>query len=381
MGLSRETLAARVRDAVTSSGRSQRDIADAVGMDHTAFNKALAGRRDFKSLEIALLAEELGVRTDDLLADDDVERRQPVAIAARTQLGAGPAVDAAIRFAEDLLDLDRLLSELGHPARPAGIAWPSVNRTTSPAVQGQTLAGALHRRLNPNGKDFHLPYSLDELAELLERGLGVDIAFRPLPEGLDGLSLSAGNFRLALVSSSIVATRQRFTLAHEVCHLLAGDDSLTVDVDVLRDNSDQERRANAFAAAFLMPERVLKNAAQGGSLSEENVVDLLGRLGVSRDALAIQLHSLRLIGEEDRDRIRRMNSARITSRPGRAADLQARDRSRAPGNLLERATAAYVAGDLGILPLARLLDKDPDRLLDELTPPTNSTDAEAAYRL
>lgn len=380
MGLSRETLAARVRDAVAASGRSQREIADAVGMDHTAFNKALAGRRDFKSLEIALLAEELGTRTDDLLADDDRPPRRPAAMAARTQAGAGPAVTEAVRLADELLDLDRLLTELGHPARPATIATPAFRPDLAPAVQGQALAGSLRRRLRLESED--LPYNLDELAVVLERSLGVDIAFCPLPEGLDGLSAtSPDGLRLALVSSSIFATRQRFTLAHEICHLLAADDGLTLDVDVLSDSTDQERRANAFAAAFLMPDRLLKEAVQTRPLSEEDVIRLLSRFGVSRDALAIRLHSLRLIGDPDRDRIRRMNSSRITSRPGRAADLQARDRTRAPGNLLERATAAYAAGDLGIRPLARLLGKDPDRLLDELAPRANDGGVEVAYQL
>ncbi|MEV4630499.1 ImmA/IrrE family metallo-endopeptidase [Micromonospora sp. NPDC049523] len=380
MGLTRETLAARVRAAVAASGRHQREIAAAIDLDPTALSKAISGRRDFKSLEIALLAEELGLRTDDLLADEDVQPRPPAAVAARMQVGANPAVEQALRYTEELLDLDALLTELGQPTKPSTVAWPTANASLSPAVQGKTLAGALRKRLGLDHQD--LPYDLDDLAALLEHSLAVDIAFRPLPDGLDGLAVSSGDFRLAVVSSGIFATRQRFTLAHEIGHLLAGDaDELTVDEDVLGGNTDQERRANAFAAAFLLPERALKAAVPSGKLTEPEVAELLGRFGVSRDALAIELHRLRLVSTEEHDRIRTMASARLTSRPGRTTDLQARDRTRVPGTLLERATTAYASGELGVRPLAQLLGKHPDRLLDELTPPRESADGEAAVHL
>ncbi len=380
MVLSRETLAARVRAAIDSSGRCQRDIAEAVELDPTALSKALAAKRDFKSLEIALLAEELGLRTDDLLADDDAPPRQPAAMAARIQVGAAPAVAEAVQFADELLELDRLLTELGHPPKPATITWPTVKPELGPVVQGETLAGALRTRLNLAEQD--LPYHLDKLATLLEQELGVDVAFRPLPDGLDGLAIGSGNFRLVLVSSTIFATRQRFTLAHEIGHLLTGDsDQLIVDEDVLGNHNDQERRANAFAAAFLMPKRLLKEAVPHGSLTESQVADLLGRFGVSRDALAIQLYKQHLVKGPERDQIREIASSRITSHPGRVMDLQAQGRTRLPGNLLKRALDAYDAGDLGIRPLANLLGKDPNRLLDEMAPSRRGPDGEAAYRL
>ena len=61
----------------------------------------------------------------------------------------------------------------------------------------------------------------------------MDVCISPLPQGLDGLAVTSGRLRLALVSSGISATRQRFTLAHELGHLVAGDaQELRVDEDV-----------------------------------------------------------------------------------------------------------------------------------------------------
>ncbi|MBW0009488.1 MAG: ImmA/IrrE family metallo-endopeptidase, partial [Pseudonocardiales bacterium] len=68
-------------------------------------------------------------------------------------------------------------------------------------------------------------------------------------------------FRLILVSNAVSWTRQRFILAHELGHVLAGDaQNLRVDLDVMAPSSQGERtemRANAFASAFLMPARTI----------------------------------------------------------------------------------------------------------------------------
>lgn len=64
------------------------------------------------------------------------------------------------------------------------------------------------------------------------------------------------------------AFRQRFTIAHELGHLLAGDDQgVHVDEDIYGPWSKKgsgEIRANGFAAAFLMPEDALRSVAGAG---------------------------------------------------------------------------------------------------------------------
>jgi hypothetical protein len=86
------------------------------------------------------------------------------------------------------------------------------------------------------------------------------------------------------------------------------------------------------------------------------------------------MHNVGAVDASGRDRIRAMSSARIALRPGRVDDLQARNDRRAPGRLLARAMDAFAAGDLGVRQLAMLLDTDPERLLDELTPPRYTTE-------
>lgn len=372
MTLSPEALGDRVRRVLAAAGMTQAELAQLVSIDPSALSRSLAGHRNFKSLEIARIAEVLSVSTQELLTD---EEPRLVALAARAQPDTTPALRSALDLTEELLDLDQLLTELGFEAR-GSIGFP-VEDGDPPFRQGAQLAGRVRAAMGIG--DQPLPYELAELASLTERTLGVDVGFSPLPPGLDGLSVTRGSFSLALVSSGIAATRQRFTLAHELGHLAAGDSQeLTIDENVFgvhRQRPD-EQRANGFAAAFLMPADALRAAVPPGFLSEAVVADLLATYGVSLDALAFRLHNVGITNAATRDRIRSMSSSGIALRAGRTTDLQARNDRRVPGNLLHRAVEAYVSGRLSIRPLAALLKTDPDQLLTELTPLTAPTTAD-----
>jgi hypothetical protein len=173
------------------------------------------------------------------------------------------------------------------------------------------------------------------------------------------------------VSSWIPATRQRYTIAHELGHLLAGDGGdIQVDENIMGGKTPAESRANAFAAAFLMPEEALR-AAHGGrsGVTQQFIADLLGRYRVSLDALAFRLHNIGILTASQREDVRRMSSARISLRQGRAADLQARHDQRWPSGLLSRAVEAYAKGKISIRPISRLIGIDENLLLEELAPP------------
>ena len=165
MALSSGTLAHRIKDAVLAAGMSQRQLAAAIGMEPTALSKALTGQRAFKSLEVALIAEHLGLSTDMLLADDDVEENERPALAARVQSGAGPVVLQAVGLAEQMCDLDVLLADLGRPAPPI-VPAPALPPTADPIRQGEILADSVRRRTGIN--DDYLPAEPDGLAASVE---------------------------------------------------------------------------------------------------------------------------------------------------------------------------------------------------------------------
>jgi Zn-dependent peptidase ImmA (M78 family) len=94
--------------------------------------------------------------------------------------------------------------------------------------------------------------------------------------------------------------RQRFTIAHELCHLEFHDDSeLRVDGEVVvvgHRNSDEplsprEREANLFAAELLMPDHLIKrdlNVANAMPL-EAAIRNLACRYAVSVQAMGVRL--------------------------------------------------------------------------------------------
>jgi hypothetical protein len=119
-----------------------------------------------------------------------------------------------------------------------------------------------------------------------------------------------------------------------------------------------------------MPATALSSAFKGSAAPTETLIaDLLSRYRVSLDALAFRLHNAGVINAAGRDAVRRMTSARIGLRQGRATDLQARRERRLPQGILNRAVEAYVKGRISIRPLANLVGIDPDTLLQELSPP------------
>lgn len=97
---------------------------------------------------------------------------------------------------------------------------------------------------------------------------------------------------------------KRFTLAHELCHLLH-DREQGRNLAMISGPwapRDLEKRANAFAAALLMPPELLKKGVHiDEALAFESLVILAKRLEVSPDALAHHLKNCGLISEATRD--------------------------------------------------------------------------------
>jgi Zn-dependent peptidase ImmA (M78 family)/lambda repressor-like predicted transcriptional regulator len=362
--LTNELLASRVLAAMKAAGMSQRALGAAIGLDPPTMSKALSGKRGFRPMELALISEAVGVPVQRLLADEQQAARESVL--ARVQPDSSPAVEHALSRARRMLELNDLLSELGFA--PTAVRRPQRPSHGQPHQQGEVLAERLRSQAGLDDAD--LPADLALLAADVESRFAVDVAIEPLARGLDGLAVTRGDYSLILVSSSVAAHRQRYTIAHELGHIMAGDHDEVVDENINFSPSPAETCANAFAAAFLMPTGALRTAiGSQPAVSEEFVAELLARYRVSLDAVAFRLHNLNLVNASGRDAVRRMSSARIALRQGRAADLQSRQERRAPGGLLARTVEAYVTGQISIRPIAQLLDVDADTLLEELSPP------------
>jgi len=104
---------------------------------------------------------------------------------------------------------------------------------------------------------------------------------------------------------------RRFTLAHELCHLLLDreyGDELAIATGPWAPVA-VEQRANAFAAAILMPTWLLRDAVAAAPApvdDPETIKYVSARLKVSASSLIERLHNLDEITFEDRIRLRSM---------------------------------------------------------------------------
>lgn len=355
-------VADRVRALAGRSGLSQQEFAARIGLDSPKLSKSLAGVRRFSSLDLARIAETCSVTVDWLLTGEEDE----FALAARG--GTGTTASAALAEARRLVGLRRDLDSLGF--RQGLRPLPTGNLAGSYVQVGYQLAALAAARIAATGA---APTDAD-LPGAVERAFGIDVAVSELGAGFDGVAVADRQVQLTVVARSSIPWRQRFTIAHELAHLLMGDEQgVHLDEDILdaaHQRLPSERRANAFAAALLMPEHGLRAAVGTAGLDDAGFSRLACDLRVSPSALAVRLESLRLIDAGRRDRFRRhsaMAAARLAGREAQlAADVVRAGRSRPPGLLAADAYRAYLEGATTLRIYAQVLDADPDALVDAL---------------
>lgn len=147
------------------------------------------------------------------------------------------------------------------------------------------------------------------LVEELAKQLGVRLAFERMDGEISGMLVRdpARNMVVMAINSSHPGTRQRFTIAHELGHLLLHqgspvfvDRAVRVDFRDLNAASGHHRHeieANAFGAELLMPEDLMLSAVRrrAGLADEAMVSELSERFRVSRLAMENRLTNLGLL--------------------------------------------------------------------------------------
>lgn len=165
----------------------------------------------------------------------------------------------------------------------------------------EEIASQILNDLNIN----ELPVPISSIAE----SIGLKIYPYDLGENISGalvIDKGQGIIGINPLESSV---RQRFTIAHELGHFILhkNSESLFVDKDfkVLFRNQEsstgelkREQDANAFAAAILMPKKLLaeKISALAVDLTdEESIKDLAKMFDVSVTAMTYRIINLNLI--------------------------------------------------------------------------------------
>lgn len=377
VGLMAETVIDRVRTVIEAMPVSQAAFAERVGLTPDKLSKSLSGVRRFTSLDLALIAEAGGRTVDWLLTG-----REPLhaAVAARSRTGSAPEVAGVEAVMERFTAAYEVLSGLRRPLPLPPL--PQVRHDLARHVdQGERLAADTLAALRTAGVTSVADLGTGDLAAAIERHLGVDVAVTSLPDALDGLAWQTDAVRLVLMQRTDRWTRQRFTLAHELGHILAHDaQELIVESHIApgRQKDLTEVRANVFAANLLMPADEVTGACRaavepgGTALPDDAFRTLVVRFKVSPSALAARLHRLGLVTAAERDRLRVATTVSCHVLAGAIDDHQAQAaRSAAdrwPARLVAGLHRAFRDGETTLRPLAHLLAMDVDELYDLLVP-------------
>ena len=335
MAVDREALARVLRDARQNAGMSQHAAANRIGLSRTVLAQIELGNRPVSQDELSKLANAYRRSVSDFLPTAEVDEGDVVArvFNVKPSLPARlrPALEEVVNLCREAAALERVL---GRPTRMGppqyGVARP--RNTADAIVQGEQVADQERQRLGlgpgspiANISDLVVPQ-------------GVRVAVATLPEEVLGIFI-----RHRSIGSLIIARRDeiasgggdvwslRFGLLHSYALALFETDQ-PVLVTTL-DSSDElsEIRANAFAAAFLLPrsglessiasldkgrpsrralavfgiaaeeaaEVVVRSAPRSQTLTCHDIAIIAGRFGASYEATVHRLRSLDLISKPE----------------------------------------------------------------------------------
>lgn len=295
----------RVHEARLAAGLSQAELAARVGLDRTMVAKIEAGSRRLDALELVRLAAALDLPLEHFL------RRPPAVVSRRAVAVAEDTITEAANSSYRLdVALDgwlhdvRQLVEHGYVQPPALLSSPHVVTDDAAAREA---ARWLRDRFDLGSRP--IPTMMD----IAERA-GQFVLVTDLPG--DGASLVDGSLAVAVVSRTGEPGRRRATGAHELGHLIVGDE-YSSDLGVSASRQEREDVIDAFAAELLLPSRAITDSRDGdGSIDRARLVELAA---VYRTSWTLALKQALQAGVIDKDDFRKLSA----NRPTRAEFMEA----------------------------------------------------------
>ncbi|WBA10523.1 helix-turn-helix domain-containing protein [Salinivibrio kushneri] len=237
--------AERLERARKAAGLSMSALANEVGLSANAIKKYEHGTTMPSSSNLLKLAKALDVRTEYFFRPtkvklEGVEYRKRASTPKKTlDRINGDVLDQAERWQELLACYPDSVKPIPDFALPEALP-----EQVTCLEQAETLAIQMRHAwelgLNP----------IQDMIDTLEaKGVMIITTGVETDKKFDGLAGKIGNTPVVVISTAQSGDRQRFTLAHELGHLVVQGR--------LAEGIDEEKVCNAFAGAFLLPAQTL----------------------------------------------------------------------------------------------------------------------------
>lgn len=254
MDIDAQELGRRLQLAREAAGLTQQAAAGELGLTRGSIAQVEGGARAPNSLQLVALARRYGRDPADFLAPD-FEADAPTALQAlfraEMDIAGDPeraqAVRQCIELRREFAELEALLGAERQGTYGVRYELPAIRTRYEAVRHGEALAASERGRLGIG--DEPIPSLV-----LLVQSQGIWVGEVNLPDNISGFTLHDRADGISIFANrDHHPRRRRFSYAHEYCHAIADWSSASVVSRQEERAEFCEVRANAFAAAFLLP--------------------------------------------------------------------------------------------------------------------------------
>ncbi len=331
--MTQQIIGQKIRNIREKYGLSQDEVEKTLGLPQKAMTRIELGQRSVSSLELAKLAELLYCCITDFFPEKEGVEDVLVTLyrlipGLEADLEVQKEVAKYVQICREGVFLEELLNRSSRK-RILSYPFPHPPSVLEAIRQGDQVAKEERRRLGLGNRPIH------DIVDLLS-SQGIWCAGTELPPEIAGLFLFRPSIGVAiLVNSRYRKAIKNFSYAHEYAHALFDKNQHVLISTTTNASVFIETRANAFAAAFLLPSEgvsemvhslgkggasrtdyaIFDEATQGVIETEERLLAsrqkitsqdialIAHHFGVSYRAAVYRLHSLRYLSQKEREQL------------------------------------------------------------------------------